>query len=210
GSALAFVTGHALGVAAGTTLLWAAGTAYGFWQLQRARRLRSGTRVVLVALALAGLPSGLRAQSRGAGAADTVRAQELGRARILLNAGPTAPSRQLANEFVEISRLGQLRTRADNLHDIASGQLKLRAVKYDSVTVQVYGDVAVVRGIADNSGTFLGMPFSGRLRFTRVLVRRDGRWQAVAMQHTMIQGPRPGSRRRCPSPRPGPAAGARR
>src|SRR5262249_818732 len=63
GSALAFVTGHALGVAAGTTLLWAAGTAYGFWQLQRARRLRSGTRVVLVALALAGLPSGLRAQS---------------------------------------------------------------------------------------------------------------------------------------------------
>jgi hypothetical protein len=27
-------------------------------------------------------------------------------------------------------------------------------------------------------------PFSGRIRYTRVFVRRDGRWQAVTMQHT--------------------------
>ena len=184
GSALAFVTRHTLGVAAGITLLWAGATAYGFRQLFRAQRMCGVS--ILIALALAGMPSAGLAQARGASVADTVRAQEMGRAQILLNADTTALSRQLASEFVEISRLGQLRTRADNLHDIASGQLKLRSVKYDSLTVQVYGDVAVVRGIADNTGTFLGMPFSGKLRFTRVLVRRDGRWQAVAMQHTMM------------------------
>jgi hypothetical protein len=30
------------------------------------------------------------------------------------------------------------------------------------------------------------MPFAGKLRYTRVFVRRSGRWQAVAMQHTML------------------------
>ena len=49
------------------------------------------------------------------------------------------------------------------------------------------GDVAVLRGIADNTGSFRGFGFSGKLWYTRVFVRRDGRWQAVAMQHTLIQ-----------------------
>lgn len=93
----------------------------------------------------------------------------------------------MADEFIEISRLGQLRTRADNIRDIASGTLKLTSVKYDSLVVRVYGDVAVLRGIADNSGTFRGMPFSGRIRYMRIFVRRDGRWQAVAMQQTALQ-----------------------
>jgi len=91
-----------------------------------------------------------------------------------------------AAEFVEISRFAQLRTRADNIREIGLGTLKLTSVKYDSLTVQVYGDVAVLRGIADNTGTFRGLPFAGKLRYTRVFVRREGRWQAVAMQHTMM------------------------
>jgi len=65
--------------------------------------------------------------------------------------------------------------------------LKLTAVKYDSLTVQMYGDVAVLPGVADNTGLYRGMPFSGKLRYTRIFVRRDHRWQAVGMQHTMMQ-----------------------
>jgi hypothetical protein len=60
-------------------------------------------------------------------------------------------------------------------------------VKYDSLTVRIYGDVAVLRGIADNSGTYRGFPFTGKIRYTRVFVRRDRRWQAVAMQQTTMQ-----------------------
>ena len=60
-------------------------------------------------------------------------------------------------------------------------------MKYDSVAVRAYGDVAVLRAIADNTGTFHGFPFSGRIWYTRVFVRRDGRWQAVAMQQTPLQ-----------------------
>ena len=118
---------------------------------------------------------------------DSVRAAEQARGQALLKADTVALSRLVAEEFVEVSRLGQIRTRADNLHDISSGDLKLTAVRYDSLVVRIYGDVAVLRGIADNAGTFRGFPFSGKIRYTRVFVRRDGRWQAVAMQQTSLQ-----------------------
>ncbi len=93
----------------------------------------------------------------------------------------------VADEFIEISRLGQLRTRADNLRDIASGDLRLLSVRYDSLAVRIYGDVAVLRGVADNTGTVRGYPFSGKIRYMRIFIRRDGRWQAVAMQQTALQ-----------------------
>jgi ketosteroid isomerase-like protein len=126
------------------------------------------------------------APTRDSAVADTVRALESARARALLSADTTALSRMTADEFVEISRIAQLRTKADNIREIGTGTLKLTAVNYDSLTVQVYGDVAILRGLADNTGTFRGFPFAGKLRYTRVFVRRDGRWQAVAMQHTML------------------------
>jgi len=119
--------------------------------------------------------------------ADSVRAAESARARALLQADTTALSRLVADEFIEVSRLGTLRTKADNLGDIATGTLKLTSVKYDSMTVRVYGDVAVLRAIADNTGMMRGFPFAGKIWYTRVFVRRAGRWQAVAMQQTSIQ-----------------------
>jgi len=32
-----------------------------------------------------------------------------------------------------------------------------------------------------------GFPCAGKIRYTRIFVRRDGRWQAVAMQQTSMQ-----------------------
>lgn len=111
----------------------------------------------------------------------------MARGQALLHADRVALARMVADEFVEISRLGQLRTRADNIHDIASGELRLTSVKYDSLTVRIYGDVAVLRATADNTGTLRSFPFSGKIRYLRIFVRRDGRWQAVAMQQTALQ-----------------------
>ena len=121
---------------------------------------------------------------QSATAEDSVRAVEMARGQALLHADTVALSRMLGAEFIEISRLGTVRTRADNIRDIASGELKLTSVRYDSLTVRLYGEVAVLQGIADNTGTFRGFPFAGKIRYTRIFVRRDGRWQAVAMQQT--------------------------
>ena len=129
----------------------------------------------------------LCAGSLSAQAADSIKALETSRGQALLQADTVALSRMLATEFVEVSRLGAVRSRADNIRDIASGTLKLTAVKYDSLDVRIYGDVAVLRGIADNTGTFRGFPFSGKVRYTRIFVKRDGRWQAVEMQQTAMQ-----------------------
>ena len=118
---------------------------------------------------------------------DSVRAVEMARRQALLAADTVALSRMLAADFIEISRLGTIRTRADNIRDIAGGTLHLTSINYDSLTVRVYGDVAVLTGIADNTGTMRGFPFSGKIRYTRVFVRRDGRWQAVLMQQTPMQ-----------------------
>jgi Domain of unknown function (DUF4440) len=138
------------------------------------------------ALALGARPSLVRSQIRGGSIADTLRALEQARGQALLRADTAAIARMTADEFVEISRLGQLRTKGDNLRDLSTGALKLTSVKYDSVSVRTYGDVAIYRAIADNTGSFHGFPFAGRIWITRVFVKRDGRWQAVAMQHTPI------------------------
>jgi len=117
---------------------------------------------------------------------DSVRELETARGQALLAADTVALSRMVAAEFYEISRLGQLRARADNMREIATGDLKLTAVRYDSLTVRIYGEAAVLSGIAANTGTYRGFAFSGKIRYTRVFVRRDGRWQAVAMQQTPV------------------------
>jgi hypothetical protein len=129
----------------------------------------------------------VHAQSSDATAEQSVRDVELARGEALLKADTVALSRMTAAEFFEISRLGQVRTRTNNMQEVASGALKLLTVKYDSLAVRIYGDVAILTGIADNSGLYRGFPFAGKIRYTRTFVRRDGRWQAVAMQHTPMQ-----------------------
>jgi hypothetical protein len=147
------------------------------------RLIQTGVVALLVHVA----PLAAQGPTPAAAAEDSVRAAEAARGQALLHADTAALSRLVADEFVEISRLGQLRTKADNMRDIASGDLKLLSVKYDSLAVRIYGEVAVLRGIADNSGTFRGFAFSGKIRYLRIFVRRDGRWQAVAMQQTPLQ-----------------------
>jgi ketosteroid isomerase-like protein len=139
----------------------------------------------MIAVAAGTVPRAGGAQTSDA-LADSIRALEARRARALLAADTAALSRMIGDDFVEISRIAQVRTKAENLREIATGALKLDTVHYDSLTVRVYGDVAILLGIADNTGTFRGMPFTGRLRYTRVFVRRAGGWVAVAMQHTSI------------------------
>lgn len=131
-------------------------------------------------------PTPLRAQGPSPSArSESVRAAEMARRDALLASDTVALSKLVAGEFIEISRLGTIRSRADNMREVASGDLKLLTIKYDSLDVRVYGDVALLTGIADNTGMYRGtVPFSGKIRYTRVFVWRDGRRQAVSMQQT--------------------------
>jgi hypothetical protein len=126
------------------------------------------------------------ARAQGPAPEDSVRAAERARRDALLAADTVALGRLVAPAFFEITRFGTLRTRADNLGELATGNLKLQSLEHDSLDVRIYGDVAVLTGIARQTGTYRGMAFTGQVRYLRVFVRREGRWQAVAMQHTSL------------------------
>jgi hypothetical protein len=95
--------------------------------------------VVLLPLLLSAHAGRLAAADRSGNVtpAEAVRGLESARAQALLQADTTALSRMVADEFVEISRFGQLRTKVDNIREIGSGELKLTSVKYDSLTVRI-------------------------------------------------------------------------
>ena len=95
--------------------------------------------------------------------------------------------RNLADDYVAITPLGQVTTKQDTVSARKSGQLKYDTINVSDMVVRVYGDTAVVTARADVKGHQLGADFSGPYRYTRVWVRRTGHWLAVSYQATVTQ-----------------------
>jgi ketosteroid isomerase-like protein len=95
--------------------------------------------------------------------------------------------RTLAEDYVAITPLGQVTTKQDTVSARKSGQLRYDTINVSDMVVRVYGDTAVVTARADVKGHQLGEDFSGPYRYTRIWVRRTGRWQAVSYQATVTQ-----------------------
>jgi ketosteroid isomerase-like protein len=95
--------------------------------------------------------------------------------------------RTLADDYVAITPLGQVTTKQDTLSARKSGQLRYESIDISDMVVRVYGDTAVVTARADVKGHQLGEDFSGPYRYTRVWIRRSGRWQTVSYQATVTQ-----------------------
>jgi ketosteroid isomerase-like protein len=80
---------------------------------------------------------------------------------------------------------GTINSKAEYLADLKSGDRKFFAdVKQDDFTVRLYGDTAVAAGISDSKVEYKGKPSGGALRFTRVYVKRDGRWVMIVSHAT--------------------------
>ena len=80
---------------------------------------------------------------------------------------------------------GTINTKAEYLADLQSGARKFFAdVKQDDFTVRVYGDTAVAAGLSDSKVEYKGKPSGGALRFTRVYMKRDGRWVMITSHAT--------------------------
>ena len=89
----------------------------------------------------------------------------------------------LASEFMEVNAAGQIRTKQENIDGHKSGQTHWERFDLDDLSVRVYGETAVVTGRSTRKGTFAGRDISGRSRYTRYYIRRQGRWQAI-FQHS--------------------------
>jgi ketosteroid isomerase-like protein len=75
--------------------------------------------------------------------------------------------------------------KADEIADTLSGDSKWTASTFADMKVRIYGDVAIVTGVQTLQGTAKGY-VSGPRRITDVFVRRDGRWQMVGGQTTVV------------------------
>ena len=78
---------------------------------------------------------------------------------------------------------GNVRDKATQMKRIASSEVTMDSNVLDETVVRVYGDTAVVTGRATATGTISGEPYP-RIRYTRVYVKRDGRWKVALFQQT--------------------------
>jgi uncharacterized protein DUF4440 len=96
----------------------------------------------------------------------------------------------LADEsFIWTHRDGEHLTRKQLLDQLGSGQLKYSKLETNNVTVSVYGDTAIVRGVSPRQrSSFPGSGGSGDANpftafYTLTFVNKGGDWKAVAI-HT--------------------------
>ncbi len=90
----------------------------------------------------------------------------------------------LADDWLLTHSDGRTQDKRDYLAELkrgASGGRVNTAITNADVRIRRYGEAAVVTGSSVQSGIGAdGAPFSGRFRFTRVWVRRNGLWVMVA------------------------------
>jgi hypothetical protein len=91
----------------------------------------------------------------------------------------------MADEFIYHGSNGIAQNKAQSIAQSAAGGTAWKGRKYDNVKVRIYGDIAVVTGSTELLGTSADFKSGGRL-FTRIFVRRGGRWQDLGGQMTLV------------------------
>lgn len=97
----------------------------------------------------------------------------------------------LDESFIWTHRTGQQMTRQQLLERLVSGQLKYVKLETNNVTVNLYGETAVVRGVstrqyAPASASPSVQPAPWTLFYTLTFVNKDGAWKAVAMHTSWV------------------------
>jgi ketosteroid isomerase-like protein len=93
----------------------------------------------------------------------------------------------LAEDFMATSSRAEMRDRAAEVADVkGSPDFVLEAFDLDDMKVRSYGDAAVATGRSILKVKYRGQSNTSEFRFTRVYVRRNGKWQVVAQQLTRL------------------------
>ena len=94
--------------------------------------------------------------------------------------------KQTSDDYTLVNMNGQMSDKSQMVNAFKTGQTKLTSDDLSDLKVRVYGNTAVITGKADVKGTLGGNDATGQIMFTRVYVKKDGRWQSVAYQQTRI------------------------
>jgi ketosteroid isomerase-like protein len=152
------------------------------------KRLATGV-VVAAAFSVAALTAALaHAQGASAGASveEQIKKMERDRAAAVVKGDVAALEGLTSDDYTLINASGRLSDKATTMNDIKTGVIKLTANEVSDLKVRVYGDTAVVTGKSSAKGTIGGRELKGPVMFTRVYVKKSGKWQSVAFQQTPI------------------------
>ena len=95
--------------------------------------------------------------------------------------------RIIADDWIAIDGAGLVITKKQLLERVAAGPFQFESHQFEEISLRIFGDAAIVmgqlsgRGRDDDDGVFDLLQ-----RYTRVYVRRENLWQAVATQVTVV------------------------
>lgn len=95
----------------------------------------------------------------------------------------------MADDFRQIDAYANVANKATFLEEITDKALTINPYGVEDFDVRIYGDVALLAGRTQMSGSYDGKPFTSHYRYTDVYVRRNGRWQVVNVQITKVPPP---------------------
>jgi len=119
----------------------------------------------------------------------TIRRLDSERSQATVRGDTATLERIYADDYSTVGTSGAVRNKAQAIADNKSGALKIESQSFDNVNVRVYGDAAVITGVATQKGQDKGRDISGQSRFTRVYVKRNGQWRIVAGHASRVAQP---------------------
>ena len=117
---------------------------------------------------------------------EQIKKMERDRAAAVVKADVATLEGLTADDFILINANGQLSDKATTMKNIKTGVIKITSNEVSDLKVRVYGDTAVVIGKSSAKGTIGGRELKGPVMFTRVYVKKNGKWLSVAFQQTPI------------------------
>jgi ketosteroid isomerase-like protein len=152
---------------------------------------RTITCVVVAACGLALVSAAPARAQMGAAASveEQIKKMERDRAAAVVKADVATLEGLTADDYILINANGQVSDKAETMNNIKTGVIKLSANEVSDMKVRVYGDTAIVTGKSTAKGTIGGRELRGPVMFTRVYVKKDGKWKSVAFQQTPVLVP---------------------
>ena len=91
----------------------------------------------------------------------------------------------LADDYVYIHSNGTVANREEEIAQTMASDVKWTASNLSGLKIRVYGDAAIVTGTLTHTGSAKGYVGGARL-VTHLWVKRNGRWQTVGGQSTVV------------------------
>jgi ketosteroid isomerase-like protein len=141
----------------------------------------------VIALTLLGVLVAIptQAQTRNATEREVLKASQLLDEASLIKKDRATMERLYAEDYMYTHSNGTVLNKTQEIAESMSPDQAWTAHKSDDLKVRVYGAVAIVTGLSTLTGS-AKVYVPGPRRFTEVWVKRNGRWQMVGGQSTLV------------------------